>query len=546
MSARGTEIDGGAATIEGAQVAGRLPAARAPTPGVPRPCALVSMSESEEQRAIRQRHREAHTEALLTVEIGPWIDGETRERDERVATRDPVIDEAIVDVPACDADTVDHAVDAAWQAYERQWGESTPSERSRRLSEWADALDDRLDELTRLESLDTGKPLADARSEVEGTIATIRYYASVVRAQTGEQIPVDRQLHLYTRSEPYGVVGQVTPWNFPAWAAAWKLAPALAAGNCAVLKPSVHAPLSTLRMVQLSKGILPDGVVNVVTGRGSTTGSHLVEHGDVRKVSFTGSEGVGAEVMRAAAGRIAPVTLELGGKSPLVVFPDADLETAVDAAADGVYYSSGEICDALSRVLVHEEIHDEFVDQFVERSREYVLGDPLEESTTMGPLTTAEQFETVVEYIETGKSEGASLEVGGGQPDDPSLGDGHYVEPTAFADVDNGMRIAREEIFGPVQTVQSFETYEEAIELANDTEYGLAAGIATESTDRVHAAAADVDAGVVYVNGYGPIRPEGPYGGFKRSGIGRDLGEEAIEHYRQTKTVYVNLDDPSR
>ena len=503
------------------------------------------MSRNETQDAIRERHRSAHTEALLTVEVGPWIDGETETAGTTVATTDPVIDEPIVAVPACDADAVDRAVEAAWDAYDRTWSETTPAARSKHLSEWVGALEDRVDELTRLESLDTGKTLQEARGEVEGAIETLRYYASVTRAQTGEQIPVGSELHLYTRSEPYGVVGQVTPWNFPAWATAWKLGPALAAGNCAVLKPSAHAPLSTLRMVQLSKGIFPDGVVNVLTGRGSTVGSELVEHDDVRKVSFTGSEAVGKGVMRAAAARIAPVTLELGGKSPLVVFPDADLDTAVDAAADGVYYSVGEICDGLSRVLVHEDVHDDFVDRFVERAESYVLGDPLDEATTMGPLTNGEQFETVREYIDVGKSEGATLAVGGGVPDDPALADGHYVEPTAFTGVDNEMRIARDEIFGPVQTIQSFETYEEAIALANDTDYGLAAGIATESTDLAHGAAADLEAGIVYVNAYGPIRPEGPYGGFKQSGIGRDLGEEAIEHYRQTKTVYVNLDDPS-
>jgi aldehyde dehydrogenase (NAD+) len=298
-------------------------------------------------------------------------------------------------------------------------------------------------------------------------------------------------------------------------------------------------------MAQLAKDILPDGAVNVVTGSGSTTGSALVDHDEVRKVSFTGSGNVGRHVMKAAAERIAPVTLELGGKSPFVVFPDADLETAVQAAADGIYYSTGEICDAFSRVLVHEDVHDEFVDRFVETSKSHVLGDPLDEATTMGPLTNAEQFEAVADYVDVGREEGATLATGGGTPDDPELAAGHYFEPTVFTDVDNDMRIAREEIFGPVQTIQSFGSYDEAIELANDTEFGLAAGIGTESTDLVHNAAADLEAGVVYVNAYGPIRSEGPYGGFKESGVGRDLGETALEHYRQTKTVYVNLDDPS-
>ncbi|MFB6077736.1 MAG: aldehyde dehydrogenase [Halarchaeum sp.] len=494
--------------------------------------------------AIQRRHRDARDEALDGVAVGPWIGGEIVRTDETTPTRDPVTDETLADVPVCDEATVDRAVEAAWDAFDGAWSETTPAERSRRLLEWADALADHEDELTRLEALDTGKPLADARGEVEGAIDTLRYYGSVVRAQTSDQIDAGDDLHLYTRTEPFGVVGQIVPWNFPAWAAAWKLGPALAAGNCSVLKPSAHAPLSTIRMAQLAADALPDGAVNVVTGPGSTVGAALTEHEDVRKLSFTGSGDVGQQVMRTAASRIAPVTLELGGKSPLVVFPDADLETAVDAAADGVFYSTGEICDALSRVLVHENVRDEFVDRLVERAESYVLGDPLDDATTMGPLTNADQLETVEEYVEVGRSEGATLETGGARPDDDALAAGHYYEPTVFTDVENDMRIAREEIFGPVQTVQSFETYEEAIRLANDTPYGLAAGIATTSTDRVHRTAADLEAGLVYVNAYGPILPEAPYGGFKRSGVGRDLGEEALEHYRQTKSVYVNLDDP--
>ncbi|WP_318568680.1 aldehyde dehydrogenase family protein [Salinigranum marinum] len=513
------------------------------------------MSDREQRDAIRERHRAARRRALDGLTVASWIDGrsvgdgDTADPDTDVtetrATRDPVIDEPIVEVPVATADTVDAAVTAAQATFDDEWGATTPRERSHRLHEWTDVLSDHVDELTLLESLDTGKPIAEARGEVEGAIDTLEYYASACRVQTGEQIPAGSDLHMYTRTEPFGVVGQITPWNFPAWAAAWKLGPALAAGNCSVLKPSAHAPLTTIRMAQLSTEVLPDGVCNVVTGPGSTTGSALVEHDGVRKLSFTGSGDVGTEVMRTVASRLAPVTLELGGKSPFVVFPDADLDTVVEAVADGIYYSTGEICDALSRALVHEDVYDEFVARFVEQSRSYVLGDPLDEETTMGPLTTADQFETVTEYVDVGLEAGATLATGGGTPDDGALKDGHYVEPTVFTDVDNDMRIAREEIFGPVQTVQSFATYEEAIELANDTPFGLAAGIGSESSDLIHHAAADIEAGVVYVNAYGPIRPEGPYGGFKQSGIGRDLGEEALTHYRQTKTVYVNLDEPS-
>lgn len=502
------------------------------------------MHESETRTAVRERHLQAHDEALADIVIEPWIDGETVSREGSIPTHDPVIGETITSVSACDETTVDRAVEAAWDAYDRIWGDTTPTDRSQRIFEWADVLTDHLDELALLECLDTGKPRSEARGEVEGAISTLEYYAAVARTQHGSQIPAQSDLHMYTRTEPYGVVGQVTPWNFPAWAAAWKFGPALAAGNCSVLKPSAHTPLTTVRMAQLSAGIFPDGVINIVTGSGSTTGAALTEHDDVRKLSFTGSGAVGQEVMRVAAERIAPVTLELGGKSPLIVFPDADIETAVDAAAAGVYYSTGEICDALSRAIVHEDIHDEFVDRLVTRAESYTLGDPLDDDTTLGPLTNGEQFETVSNYVDVGRNEGATLVTGGGPPSDVALADGHYMEPAVFTDVDNEMRIAREEIFGPIQTVQSFETYDDAITIANDTKFGLAGGVVTESTDIAHRAAADIDAGIVYINAYGPIRPEGPYGGFKESGIGHDLGEAAVDHYQQTKTVYVNLDEP--
>jgi aldehyde dehydrogenase (NAD+) len=502
------------------------------------------MSGTNKRDAIRERHLQAHSDALDGLVIDPWIDGQSVSYEETTPTRDPVIGEQITTVSVCDDAAVDSAVAAAWDAYDGAWGDTTPTDRSQRLLEWVGVLENHLSELALLECLDTGKPLAEARGEVEGALSTLEYYASVARTQHGSQIPAQKDLHMYTRAEPYGVVGQITPWNFPAWAAAWKLGPALAAGNCSVLKPSVHTPLTTVRMAQLSAEIFPAGVVNVVTGSGATTGSALTEHDDVRKLSFTGSGAVGTEVMRVAAKRIAPVTLELGGKSPLVVFPDADLETAVDAAAAGVYYSTGEICDALSRAIVHEDVHDEFVARLVDRAQSYTLGDPLDDDTTLGPLTNGDQFETVSNYIEIGQDEGATLETGGGPPSDPALADGHYLEPAVFTDVENEMRIAQEEIFGPVQTVQSFQTYDDAIAIANDTEFGLAGGIVTESTSLAHRAAADIDAGIIYVNAYGPIRPEGPYGGFKQSGIGHDLGEAAIDHYQQTKTVYVNLDEP--
>ncbi|NUB93499.1 aldehyde dehydrogenase [Haloterrigena sp. SYSU A121-1] len=495
---------------------------------------------------LRENHAEARDRVEDISAFDSWIDGARYEADEVVETVDPVVGEPITAIPRCGSADVDTAVDAAWSAFDEEWSETTPAERSRRMFDWIDVLRDHVDELAFLECVDTGKPMSQARGEVEGAIGTLEYYASICQGQSqdGRQVSTSEDLHLYTRKEPYGVVGQITPWNFPIWAAAWKLGPALGTGNATVLKPSAEAPLTTIRIAELSEGILPDGVLNVVTGTGSEVGGALTEHDRVRKISFTGSVGVGQRVMQAAAENVAPVTLELGGKSPFIVFPDADLEKAVSAVADGIFYSTGEICDAFSRALVHESVHEEFVDRFVEKAESYTLGDPLDEETTMGPLTTESQYETVTGYIDAGESDGATLLTGGGSPDDSDLRDGWFVEPTVFDDVENDMRIAREEIFGPVQTINTFSSYDEAIELANDTEFGLAAGIATERTSVVHNAAADIEAGLVYVNEYGPILPQAPYGGFKESGIGKDLGTEVLDHYQQTKSVYVNLDEP--
>ena len=501
------------------------------------------MTTAESGGSIYDRHSKKHDEATADLTFDAWVGGEAYTTAETFETVDPVIDEPITTVARCDGDDVDVAVETAWETFDGEWSATTPRERSGLLFEWIDVLKDNVEELTLLECLDCGKPISQARGEVEGAIDTLEFYASVCRAQRGAEIPAAENLHLFTKHEPYGVVGQIVPWNFPLWAAAWKLGPALAAGNACVLKPSSDAPLTTLRAAQLSADIVPDGVINVVTGPGSEVGGALADHDDIRKVSFTGSTAVGEQVMAAAAERVAPVTLELGGKSPFIVFPDADLDTAVEAAASGIFYSTGEICDAFSRALVHESVAEEFTERFVERATEHVLGDPLLEETTMGPLTSQQQFETVTEYLDVGQSE-ATLRCGGGSPADDELADGWYVEPTVFEDVTNDMRIAREEIFGPVQTILTFEEYDEAIELANDTGYGLAAGLATERTSLVHNAADDLDAGLIYVNEYGPILPEAPYGGFKKSGFGKDLGLEALEHYQRTKSVYVNFDEP--
>lgn len=496
---------------------------------------------------VRSNHERVHEEIETLGEFGAWIGGESRPAEARETFEmvDPVIGEPIVSVPRCRADDIDLAVTVAQRAFDSEWSDTSARGRSERLLEWTDALRDDVENLALVESVDGGKPLSHARAEVEYAIEFLEYYAKVVEADEGAVVPADGDTHVYTRREPYGTVGLIVPWNFPLIIAAWKLGPALAAGNSVILKPAEQTPLSALYVAERSKQFLPDGVLNVVPGFGTEAGAPLTEHEDVRKISFTGEDVTGEEVLRSVASNITPVTLELGGKSPYVVFPDADLDEAVGDIAHGIFYNAGQSCDACSRVLVHEDVEAEFLEKFIERARSLTVGDTLQEGTNVGPLVSREQYEKVTGYIEIGQDEGATLEMGGPVDEEP-LADGWYVEPTVFTDVDNDMQIAREEIFGPVQTVFTFSSYEEAIELANDTEFGLAAGVATTDNTLAHRAAADIDAGSVWVNGnYATPVPGAPFGGFKRSGIGRELHKDALQEYTQEKAVYMSLDDPS-
>lgn len=489
-------------------------------------------------------HRNAINDEISEIEFKAWIGGESvsAENGSTFKTYDPATNEPIADVAKSGQSEVDDAVEVGKSSFDSHWKETTQTERSELLFEWVEALRDHEDELTLLETLDTGKPVGDARWEVQGGIDTLEYYASIIRTHGGRQIQASNDATIYTRKEPLGVVGQITPWNFPMWAFGWKIGPALAAGNTAVLKPSKFAPLTSIRAAQLSEGILPDGVVNVIPGEGREASAALSEHNKIQKVAFTGSVNVGKIAMKAAAENINPVTLELGGKSPFIVFPDADLDTIVSPLATAIFYSTGEVCEAASRAIVHEDIVDEFTERFVEEAESYVVGDPLNEDSTMGPLTNQEQFESMKEYCEVGEQEATLLT--GGEPAETDL-DGWFWKPTVFTDVENDMRIAQEEIFGPVQTILTFSSYSEAIQLANDTRYGLAAGVGTENTSIVQNAIRDLDAGSVWINGYGPILPETPFGGFKESGFGNDLGEEALDHYSRTKTVGINFQEPS-
>ncbi|WP_135305099.1 aldehyde dehydrogenase family protein [Haloarcula amylovorans] len=504
------------------------------------------MTQSQFTETTRENHQRAIDEATADVQFDAWIDGaaHTTAGGERFETCDPTVEEPITTVPRCDEDDVDAAVDAARNAFEGKWGDLTNSERSEAILDWADVLRDHSEELALLESLDTGKPLANAEYEVGKALDYIEYYAHVVRGEQGSQIPVADDAHAYATQEPYGVAGLIVPWNYPMILTSWKLGPALAAGNSVVLKPAENTPLTATRIAQLAEGILPDGTLNVVHGFGDEVGAPLTKHEGVDKLSFTGEDRTGEVVMKAAAEQITPVTLELGGKSPFVVFPDADLAEAAEIAADGIFYNTGQSCDAFSRTVVHESIHDEFLDLFIEEAATREVGDPLRDSTDFGPLASEQQFEKVREYVEVGKEAGATLAYGGEPADLAGDDEGWFVEPTIFDDVDNDMRIAQEEIFGPVASVITFEDYEEAIEIANDVDFGLASGVATRDLSLAHRAADDIDAGTVWVNQYGRLVPGTAFGGFKRSGIGRECAKETLKKYQQTKTVNVALDDP--
>ena len=495
---------------------------------------------------LEENHTRAADRAREMPTLGTWVGGQTgtAESGDSFPVEDPAVCEPIVDVPRCRDEDVANAVETARAAYETEWAGTTATERARSLQEWVAVLHDHVDELALLETLEVGKPLTAARADVENGLDFFEYYANVAVAQEGEQLGVGGDTHAYTRHEPYGVAGQILPWNYPVLLMGWKVGAALAAGNTSVVKPPEQAPLAIVRAAQLSKDVLPDGVLNVVTGYGEEAGKPLTEHADVDKLSFTGSVPVGKEIMGAAAERVTPVTLELGGKNPFVVFPDADLEAAAANAAVGGLYNGGQSCDSASRIIVHEDVKAEFMEQYLAAFESYEPGDPLAEGTDMGPMCFDGQCEKVETYVEIGREEGATVLTGGGRPDG-ELADGWYVEPTVFDDVEPDMRIAQEEIFGPVQMVLTFSTYEEAVELANGVDYGLVAGVATENSSTVHRAAADIEAGSVWVNEYFGTVPGTPFGGFDESGVGRECAQETLSEYTRTKSVTVSLDDPS-
>ena len=470
---------------------------------------------------------------------GQWVDALSGAT---IPVVNPFDGSVITHIAEAEAADVDRAVEAAQAAFPA-WSKLAASERGRLLLKLADRIEAAGEELARLEAIDTGHPIRDCRSlDVPRTVLCFRYFGGMADKLEGSVIPVDAGFLNYLEREPIGVVGQIVPWNFPMMFVSWKLGPALAAGNCVVLKPSEITPLSTLRIAELAQEVgIPDGVINVVPGYGHTAGARIADHPAIGKVAFTGSTATGRAIVQASAGNLKKVQLELGGKGPNIVFPDANLTAAINGAAWAIFHNQGQACIAGSRLLLHEDIAGEFLDRFVALARSIRLGDPLDPETEMGPLTSQLHQERVLSFVEVAKAEGGTVLSGGKRPDDPALAKGCFVEPT-IVQAQPHHRVACEEVFGPFVTVLTFRTDEEALAIANGTDYGLGAGLWTSDLTRAHRFARGIHAGMVWINCYKRAHPASPFGGFGQSGYGRDMGFEAMRDYTQPKSVWINVD----
>jgi betaine-aldehyde dehydrogenase len=470
---------------------------------------------------------------------GQWvssISGET------FPVYDPSTEEVIAQVASSNAADVDQAVKAARAAFDSgPWPTTTAQDRGRILFKLADKVRQNARQLAELECRNTGKPIVEAEFDIADVATCFEYYGGLANKVTGHVNPVPANALSFTMREPVGVAGQIIPWNYPLLMAAWKLAPAIAAGCTLVLKPAEQTPLTALEFANwFEETGLPPGVVNIVNGFGESAGAAIVAHPNVDKIAFTGSAAVGKIIVKSAADTLKRVTLELGGKSPNIFFPDADWEAAVDGALFGVFINQGEVCSAGSRILVEKKIYPKFVEAMTEKAKRIKLGAPLERETKMGPLVSKEQYDRVNSYVDIGKKE-AKVAIGGGRP--KQFVKGYYVEPTIFYDVQNSARIAREEIFGPVASVIPFDGESEAIRIANDTPYGLAAAVWTRDIYKAFRIVKSLRAGIVWVNHMQPTYVEAPWGGYKQSGFGRELGPWGLEEYLETKQVFVNLDE---
>jgi aldehyde dehydrogenase (NAD+) len=469
---------------------------------------------------------------------GKWVDSVSGKT---FPTINPATGQTICQVAEGDKADIDLAVKAARHAFESgPWPKMNASERGRLLNKLADLIETHKEELAALESLDNGKPYRDSiAADLPLSIKCYRYYAGWADKIHGKTIPVDGNFFCYTRHEPIGVVGQIIPWNFPLLMQAWKWGPALATGCTIVLKPAEQTPLTALRVAALAQEAgFPDGVINVVPGFGPTAGAGLSGHMDVDKVAFTGEGSTGQIIMEAAArSNLKRVSLELGGKSPNIVFADADLDAAIEGAYFGLFFNQGQCCCAGSRLFVEESVHDKFVERLVKKAQTQKVGDPFDPATTQGPQVSQEQCDRIMGYIDAGKKEGAKLLTGGKRVGDK----GYFIEPTVFDGVNDEMKIAKEEIFGPVMNILKFKNVDEVVRRGNQTFYGLAAAVWTRDIQKAHRISNSLRAGTVWVNCYDVFDAAAPFGGYKMSGQGRELGEYALELYSEVKTVYVNL-----
>ena len=455
---------------------------------------------------------------------------------------DPSTEEVIAHVASSNAVDIDQAVKAARAAFDSgPWSTTSAQDRGRILFKLAERIRQNAKQLAEIECRNTGKPIVEAEYDIADVATCFEYYGGLANKVMGQVNPVPANALSFTLREPMGVAGQIIPWNFPLLMAAWKLAPAIAAGCTCVLKPAEQTPLTALEFANwFEEAGLPPGVVNVVNGLGETAGASLVAHPGVDKIAFTGSAAVGKIIVKSAADTLKRVTLELGGKSPNIFFEGADWEAAVDGALFGVFINQGEVCSAGSRILVEKKIYSKFVEAMAEKAKRIKLGAPMDRATKMGPLVSKEQYDRVIGYLEVGKKE-AKVAIGGGRP--KQFTKGFYVEPTIFYDVKNSARIAREEIFGPVASVIPFDGEADAIRIANDTPYGLAAAVWTRDIYKAFRVVRSLRAGIVWVNHMQPTYVEAPWGGYKQSGFGRELGPWGLEEYLETKQVFVNLDE---
>src|SRR6201987_3606302 len=470
---------------------------------------------------------------------GQWVDGS-----KKFATINPSTEEVLTEVAEASAADVDRAVQAARRAFEDRngpWRKMSASERGRLIWKLGDLVEKNIEELAELETLDNGKPIFESRYVDMPMVADVlRYYAGLATKIHGDTVNTNETAFTYTLREAVGVVGMIVPWNFPLLLASWKLGPALACGNTVVLKPAEQTPLTTLKLGELSiEAGFPAGVINILTG-GPETGKAIVAHPEIDKVAFTGSTAVGKEVMRSAADTLKRVTLELGGKSPNIVFADSEIDNAVKGAINGIFYGKGEVCNAGSRLFLESKLKDEFTEKLVARASKMRPADPLDPKTRLGAIVSQQQMTTVLGFIEAGKREGAKL-VAGGNRVSVNGSKGFFIEPTIFGDVKNDMKIAREEIFGPVLSVLTFDDIDEVIDQANSNPYGLAAAVWTRDVKKAHSVSWRLKAGTGWINPYGLMDASLPFGGYKSSGFGRELGAHAIEHYTELKTVWLNM-----